>query len=309
MNFSKRKLGPYFISLAEDSCLKSFHRKDALAKFINQHFPSRFQVQPYTGLTTKREYLSSLFLELTSRSDTSGHAFIYEIAKSLVAMKSFPDLVGWEDSEIKINAAKQAHDLLAVEYKKLSDVSKDEQEIARRKKESEKIREKQRSRTDTFQELTTRLTTLTASLGTQDAGYKFEDWFYDLAVYNEIECRRPYKDANGRQIDGSITIDGVTYLVETKFTSKAIGSQDVDIFFNKIKSKADNTMGIMISISGFNDNAIRTASCDRTTIILMDHSHLFNLIIPQVMSFKEAVQRIARNAAQTGNSFLGADNF
>ena len=65
--------------------------------------------------------------------------------------------------------------------------------------------------------LNDRLTELSTRLGTQQAGYDFQPWFYDLMDYFEIESRRPYVIV-GRQIDGSVTVDGTTYLVELKFT-------------------------------------------------------------------------------------------
>jgi hypothetical protein len=62
-----------------------------------------------------------------------------------------------------------------------------------------------------------RLDGLGAQFGTQKGGYDFQDWFYDLMDYFDIDNRRPYVAAR-RQIDGSVTIDGTTYLVELKFT-------------------------------------------------------------------------------------------
>ena len=52
-------------------------------------------------------------------------------------------------------------------------------------------------------------------VGTQSGGYEFEKWFYKLLDFNEIQNIKPYK-TNGRQIDGSVTIEGTTYL-PTKF--------------------------------------------------------------------------------------------
>jgi hypothetical protein len=60
---------------------------------------------------------------------------------------------------------------------------------------------------------------------------------------------RPYTH-EGRQIDGSLTHAGTTYLVELKFTAEQAGATDIDSFLKKVNDKADNTMGIMISISG-----------------------------------------------------------
>ena len=38
-------------------------------------------------------------------------------------------------------------------------------------------------------------------------------------AFCEVDHRRPYV-TEGRQIDGSITVDGTTYLVELKFTAQ-----------------------------------------------------------------------------------------
>ena len=57
-------------------------------------------------------------------------------------------------------------------------------------------------------------------LGTQSGGYEFEKWFYKLLDFSEIQNRKPYK-TNGRQIDGSLTIEGTTYL-PTKFDRQRI---------------------------------------------------------------------------------------
>lgn len=84
--------------------------------------------------------------------------------------------------------------------------------------------------------------------GTQEGGYAFEKWFYELINYFEISARPPYK-TGGRQIDGSLTLDGTTYLIETKFTNDQSGAPDIDIFMSKIVKKADNTMGIFVSMA------------------------------------------------------------
>ena len=72
--------------------------------------------------------------------------------------------------------------------------------------------------------------------------------FYDLLDFSEIPNRKPYVH-NGRQIDGSLTVSGTTYLVELKLTTEQAGATDIDTF-HKVTTKADNTMGAMVSISG-----------------------------------------------------------
>ncbi len=104
-------------------------------------------------------------------------------------------------------------------------------------------------------------------------------------------------------------MEGTTYLLETKFTKDQIGSPDIDTFMAKIVSKADNTMGLLVSISGFTEGAIHAASKERTPMLLLDHKHLFGLILRGIMTLPQVVSRIKRHASQTGSSYLGPEEF
>lgn len=80
------------------------------------------------------------------------------------------------------------------------------------------------------------------------------------------------------------------------------------IYLEKITSKADNTMGIMVSISGYSSVAKNEASGDRTPLLLLDHSHLY-LVLGGIMGFADVVDRIRRHASQTSEAYLAADKF
>jgi hypothetical protein len=113
-----------------------------------------------------------------------------------------------------------------------------------------------------------RLDGLHPAIATQQGGYDFQDWFYDLLDFCEIENRRPYMNA-GRQIDGSLTLDGTTYLVELKFTASQADATDIDSLRSKVDDKADNTMGVMVSISGYTGIAVTKASGRKTTLLCL----------------------------------------
>jgi hypothetical protein len=142
---------------------------------------------------------------------------------------------------------------------------------------------------------------------TQAAGYEFETWFFDLVDYFEVTNRRPYK-VKGRQIDGSVTVEGTTYLVELKFTASQAGATDVDVFRSKVLSKADNTMGVMVSISGYSGVAVTEASREQTPLLLLDHAHIY-MLLTGVMRFNELVDRVRRHSSQTGDSYLRSGDF
>ncbi|MDR3047518.1 MAG: hypothetical protein LBU51_07915 [Bacteroidales bacterium] len=71
---------------------------------------------------------------------------------------------------------------------------------------------------------------------------------------------------------------------------------------------ADNTMGIMVSMSGYSSVAISQASGKKTTLLLMDASHLF-LFLTGGMEFKDIILRLKRHAGQTGESYLAVSDF
>jgi hypothetical protein len=144
-------------------------------------------------------------------------------------------------------------------------------------------------------------------LGKQQTGYAFQPWFYDLANYFEVVNRRPYV-SSGRQVDGSITVDGTTYLVELKFTREQADAPDVDSLHKKVTSKADNTMGIMISISGYSSTAIKEASGPKTPLLLLDHNHVY-LLLSGAITLEELVCRVRRHSSQTGEAYLPTSEF
>jgi hypothetical protein len=213
----------------------------------------------------------------------------------------------WEDSDIKVREAVESVNLLRKELAKLDGQIGDKKQKERIRKEAEERRLKNISSRQSLEKLNERLTELSTKIGTQKAGYDFQDWFYDLVNYFEISCKRPYV-SDGRQIDGSVTLDGTTFLVELKFTADQTGAPDIDIFKSKVESKADNTMGIMVSMSGYSSVAIKGASGRRTPLILLDYNHLYH-VLGRAMKLPEVINRVKRHAAQTAEAYLAVKDF
>jgi hypothetical protein len=221
--------------------------------------------------------------------------------------ESFPDLEGWEDSTQKIKAAHDAVSKLKAYHSAQEDkLQSDEENLKSRQEFAKRQQEITRSQ-QTLQKLNDQLNTLGRELGSQEAGYKFQQWFYDLLDFCEIPNRKPYVH-NGRQIDGSLTVLGTTYLVELKFTAEQASATDIDSFHKKVTTKADNTMGIMVSISGYSGIARQEASGDRTPLLLLDHGHIY-LVVGGIMGLSDVIDRVRRHASQTGEAYLSASDF
>jgi len=299
------KITPRLIELTYESVLKSYWRKNALRKFLRAAHVSEGFISTWAADESKRELLDRLFQKL--QATDKGKAVIFQMARSLSEQTTFPDLRNWEDSAQKIQDAHKAVQELKAYLNQQDKEIKNEKERKHAQETARKEREKiQRSLTDKAK-LQQELDAMYLKVGTQDGGYEFEGWFYKLLDFCEITNRKPYK-SDGRQIDGSVTLDGTTYLVELKFTKKQSGATDIDSLKAKVNKMADNTMGIMISISGYSSVAIKDASGSKTTLIILDASHLY-MFLSGAMNFSDIISRVRRHVSQTGEAYLPTDKF
>jgi hypothetical protein len=301
----KTRLTPYYVNLIYDACLKSFWRKRALSKFLRQCGVAEAFVSNWGSEESKRDFLDRLFAELP-KTDL-GRSALVRMGTFLMEQESFPDLEGWEDSGQKLKAAQAAVSKLRTYHSKQNDeLQSEEEKLKAKQRFAERQQEVTRSQ-QSLQKLNDRLNHLGKELGRQEAGYKFQEWFYDLLDFSEIPNRKPYVH-KGRQIDGSLTVSGTTYLVELKFTAEQANATDIDTFHKKVTTKADNTMGVMLSISGYSTVARQEASGEKTPLLLLDHGHIY-LVLGGIMGLGEVIDRVRRHASQTGEAYLSASEF
>jgi hypothetical protein len=254
---------------------------------------------------TKRDWLDRLFPRL--EESERGQTLLQQMARLLSEQDSFPDLLNWEDSADKIRDAQAAVAALKEYLNRKDEEKRDEKEIIRKRHEAEGRRQEVLRSQFSFDSLRSRLEDLCKELGSQKAGYAFQDWFYDLMDFFDVESRRPYT-IEGRQIDGSITIDGTTYLVELKFTGSQSDATAIDSHLKKVNDKADNTMGILVSISGFSSVAVSEASFSRSPLLLLDASHLY-FVLGNLGTFPDLLRRVRRHSSQEGKAYLSVSDF
>lgn len=295
-----QRLPSHFIDLVRDALLKSFWRKPVLRSFLQRHNVKESFLATWAAEETKRELLDRLFPKL--EVNDHGRQVIKQMAISLADQIAFPDLKGWEDETLKLRNASES----VVALKSYLKNSKEEENS---KKEREAIREAAvrkrndvRQHSQNLQKMQARLLELIPAQGTQQGGYDFQPWFYDLVEFYEVPCRRPYS-SGGRQIDGTVSVEGTTYLVELKFTQNQSDATDVDSLLAKITNVADNTMGLMVSMAGYSAVAINQASGKKTPLILIDHAHVMALL-QGTWKLDEIISRLRRHVSQTGEAYL-----
>lgn len=297
------KLPSHFVELVQDALLKSYWRRKAFRNVLRRNGVSESFLNSWTEDESKRQLLDRLIPSL-ERAE-KGHIVIKQLAVHLADQSAFPDLMGWSEEKEMLASARAAVAALKTYIER--ERSKAELEAARlaiREEAARQRAEKVASQQD-LARLQAKLTELHPQAGTQVGGYAFERWFYDFVKFFDVDHRLPYK-ADERQIDGSVTIEGTTYLVELKFTTNQTGIGDIDSFLAKVNNKADNTMGLFVSMAGYSSVAISQASKPRTPLLLLDSAHIF-LALQGVWELPELVSRVRQHASQTSEAYLPAD--
>jgi hypothetical protein len=151
----KTRLTPYFINLVYDACLKSFWRKNALAKFLRQCGVADAFITSWGPEESKRDFLDRLFAELPKTD--KGRSGLLRMATFLMDQESFPDLQGWEDSVQKIKAAHDAVSKLRVYHSKQQDEFKSDEDRSKAKQEFAKRQQEVTRSQQTLQKLNERL--------------------------------------------------------------------------------------------------------------------------------------------------------
>ena len=300
-----KRLNPTIAALIYDSLLKCFWRKEALKRFLRSSRIGGNFIAQLDMNESKRTWLDRLFPLVLDKA--KGTELLVEMGRSLASMNHFPDLDGWEDSAQKNKAAREAVAALAAAIGAEDSRETGErsgEEIRKRADEVRRVAVRERADLD---RLRMQMDSLVMALGTQSGGYDFQDWFYDLLDYEDVDNRTPYT-TEGRQIDGSLTLDGTTYLVELKFEASQAGATDVDSLKAKINSKADNTMGIMVAMSGYSSVAVKEASGPRTALLLFDSSHVY-MVLDGISTLKDIIRRVRRHSSQTGHAYLALRDF
>jgi hypothetical protein len=114
-----KRLAASFVTLVYEATLKSFWRRNALSRFLRQAGIAQSFVSGWGSEESKRLFLDRLFTKLPDQS--GGQELIQAMARDLAQQDSFPDLAGWEDSDLKVREALTAVRALKLAVAKLED--------------------------------------------------------------------------------------------------------------------------------------------------------------------------------------------
>ncbi|MFD1375195.1 restriction endonuclease [Micrococcus antarcticus] len=183
-------------------------------------------------------------------------------------------------------------------------VRTEQEEARKRRAEAKKASVARSSFAEALGELRTEFTTL-VEMDAQARGYALEPFLKRLFQLFDVETKGSFKIA-GEQLDGAFSLRGTEYLLEAKWRKELTPSTDLDAFSSKVRYKLDNTLGLFISINGFQPTAIdRAQRGDRPHYILMDGGDL-TAVLEERIALPDLIEKKKQYAARSGEIMISA---
>lgn len=139
-------------------------------------------------------------------------------------------------------------------------------------------------------------------------GLAFEGWLNALFATYDLAPRVPFRLV-GEQIDGSLLLDDVTYLLEAKWTAGKMGVAELLTFDGKVGGKARWARGLFVSFGGFTDVGLEAFARGRQTqLIAVDADDLLQ-VLGGAADLREVLKEKARRAAEENRAYVPVREF
>jgi hypothetical protein len=296
-----RRISPAVLHPLKEALVLAFWYKNDLRAFLTSCLGRGELVAHLDWTGFKRSIVAQLVDSLAADQ----HRHFDDLLNLVLATADITDpshLKRIEDGEKKYAeavAALQTLRQLVEPYRRL----RSEVEEANRRREADRIRaEMERAINEKLAELRTSFYEI-VTLAAQPRGYALEKFLNGLFALFDMDAKAPFK-ITGEQIDGAFTFDG-EFLLEAKWQDAKTPVADLDSFGAKVGRKLDNTLGLFLSMNGYQDSAIEVHSRARPVMILMDGADL-SAVIDGRISLPDLLRRKRQHAARTGEVFIGA---
>lgn len=252
---------------------------------------------------TKRDISRSLVEFLFENQ----HKYKDTLVNLLLSTADIPNPIGLkdlEDGETKYKKARNALDELngiVAPYR----AETAEVDAIRRRAETEKIFRKARKHKSEAVASIKQKFLAVQSLKPQERGYALEKILNELFDVHELNARGPFA-LKGEQIDGAFELDGTHIIVEAKWHQELVAVDAVSYFDTKLNRRLDNTLGLFVSMNGFQKSVPELIGrSGRHKVLLMDGGDLM-AVLEERIPLEELLRRKKAHAAHTGDIWLSA---
>lgn len=273
-----------------------WYKKDLRSFLLRAGVPHAF-VGRLDWDANKRDIIREMLDELVRQP--TGTAIVSKVIDAVVEMDDFSHLERLDD-----DGARKAADASAAVTKlknllgKTSVAERADRARAEKRTEAERRKVEHGRLQNEMLDLKSEFEALSNTKDVQARGLAFEPFLRRLFALHDLDPRGSFS-LPGEQTDGSIRLDSQLFLVDARWRAEPESPADVRSFRGKVEEKLDNTLGIMISMNGFTEEAIKRAAVPPAKLILVDGQDLAP-VVQGLVDFVKLLQRKVRRAAETG---------
>ena len=300
---SSKRVNPAVLHPLKEALRLTFWYKDDLRAFLNACLGDRGLVARLDWTAYKRQIVAQLVDTLAEDQ----HKYFDLLLNLILAVAEVEDpahLRPLTDGQKKYDEAVASLSALRKQVEPYRKMRSEEEDAQRRREAEQAQAENARAISGKLDELK-QLFFAMMNEDPQRRGYSLEGLLNDLFALYDIDAKGPFR-IQGEQIDGAFTFQSNEYLLEAKWRQELTSSADLDAFAGKVQRKLDNTLGLFLSMNGFQPNALQLArQGSRPSLLLMDGYDL-TMALEGRIAFPELLMRKRQHAAQTGDIFLSA---
>ena len=300
---SVKRVAPSVLKPLKDALAKIYWYKSDLKEFLVSALPGHTVTASIDTSRLKREFSSDVVSALYDEQ----HKYFEDLVTLILAVDDVTDpgwLKGLEDGEIKYAEAVDALATLKSVVGPYRAIRSEADQIRARATREQQQAQLHQAHSEAIGELRLQFEGLRL-LDAQTRGYQLEKLLPRMFLLFDIDARGSFR-ITGEQIDGAFSFDGTDYIVEAKWQTALVTLADIRAFAGKVNHRLDNTLGLFVSMNGFQENAITILNGQgRSQVILMDGADLMAVLQDRV-TLPTVLTRKRQHAAQTGNVYLSA---
>lgn len=302
MASSVKHVSPATLHALKEALTLAFWYKHDLRAFLTSALSDRALVAQFDWTLYKRSVVSQLVDSLAAKQDQYFDQLL-SLVLSTADIINPSHLRNLEDGQRKYDAAKMALETLRSQVEPYRRLRDQEEEAERRRASERAAAEIRQAMSAKIQQLQTSFFAM-LKLEPQRRGYELEKLLNELFAAFDVDAKGSFRVV-GEQIDGAFTHDGTDFLLEAKWRNEPTPLADLDSFSMKVSRKLDNTLGLLLSMNGFQTSAVAMHSQSRPSVILMDGSDL-SAVLEARIALPVLLSRKKQHAARTGETFLSA---
>jgi hypothetical protein len=292
------------IAALKDALAAVFWYRNDLYRYLKASVPDQ---RLLAGIGWSEQYKRDSIEEFIDRlgaSDDQNREVLLHLMADISAMDDFPALHRTEDRDQKVADAKEAVERLRTYFKPYEAALLEEEQARARIEQKKAEGELKRATSTRLAALKARFYELLAMDNPQRRGFDFEPFLRELFNTFDLDPKASFKP-RGEQVDGGFTLDGTHFLLEARWRQDAAERGDLDIFKAKVEGKAENTLGLFISVEGFSPEGVEMHNGRQSPLLLMDGGEVL-AVLEERIDLVDLLRLKHRHAAMTGEIYFTA---